>query len=151
MPINHRYGCASSVNNIMYFFGGTSRISWYSFQVGVGSDGITPYGNVSSFDLNLGVWNTSLTSMISPRSMGTCFAINNLIYFAGGNDGTFESNAFDSFDTTTNSWTSLDNMAGLPSSGSCSAVLEGLAFIMGGETGIIQNESGVLGSMLGRE
>jgi len=135
--IYHRRGCSAVVNNVIYFFGGVLT-----------SDDVTPIANVSSFDLDLLVWNPPGNEMINPRYLATAFGIDTAIYVAGGNDGTFETNAFDLYDTTSDTWTSLGMTASLPASQSSSVVLEKLGFVMGGYSGVLMINDGLMDGII---
>jgi len=126
LTIAHRRGSSVVVNDVIYLFGGV-----------LSSDNVTPYGNVSSFNLDLAVWNAPETPMITPRSESVAFAVGTNVYVANGNDGQFDSNVFEGYDTIGKTWISLGTSGLLPSSGSVAVTFENLGFVFGGSSGIL--------------
>lgn len=140
-------GASVVVADTIYFIGGVSSEEAYnSFYRGIFTVGASINGTVASYNMEYNTWNYSIPSMPTPRFQTVTFTINNRIYVGGGRDSQFDSSVMDIYDISTNSWLAPTELPGLPLSQASSAVSSNLGFIMGGFSGVLQQENSLVRS-----
>ena len=88
---------------------------------------------------------TELPSLLAPVENPACAAVNNILYFFGGDNGTAISGTVQGYVTSSNSWGYGSYVGFTARTRASAAVLNGLIYVLGGyNTGVSGNQGGYL-------